>query len=172
VHLVRVDVHFLLPGRVVPTWVLYQPALSANNGWLEYPQEICDSALVKIQVLEILTVSSDHAWLRIQVLETLPLERIGEIVPVRSPNAPLGADLLTSSTDGSDISRVDVGDLCYLDFNAQSDLGEWVLCGRRDGHWNLLLYSEWGSHYDLIYVGHRPLSAEEWCALSREKPKT
>jgi len=136
-------------------WVLFMPPQSQVNGWWEYPDEIDASALVKCSFESILVQNEEHAWIQIEVLDILPLGEICDRFPAVQCDKYL-EDLRNRAT------RVDVlehGHWIEYSWSGQGDLGEWALVDKHsDGSEHMVLYCEWGFHYNNVYCGNMMIS--------------
>jgi hypothetical protein len=138
-------------------WVLYTPTLTYLNGWSEHPEELLLSALVGCSLLSVDAMTSRNAILTVRVDDVITIPQISQRFP------PNGSDAihLADPYKWHDVRRTDYEPYRIIDMNFQSDCGEWLLCQRQASGWAALVYGEWDFSQALVYVGHRPLSANE-----------
>jgi hypothetical protein len=166
-YFIRSQQPFLSSDNYFTPWVLFQPADSACNGWDDFPEEISLSSFIRVKLLDVVSATKDSALVKIQVLEILPLT---QIVTTFDPHPPphmreLG-HLLSEPLPSSRVRSAVFGDFVFFSFSFEGDLGEWVICQKWQSRWRLIALGEWGFHHDYIYVGQRLLNAEELCAFN------
>ncbi len=155
IHSLVVDEHFGLPKVGGSVWVLFEPPNTAINGWDDNPEEIANSGLVRIELVEIQAKYDREAVLSVRVLETRSIHEIYSLFPPCVTPAPLQSLMC----DGA-IQVIQWGDLA-CSISTEDDGHAWTICQRNAGAWSLLMHSRWCYHSDVIHVGHRLLSADE-----------
>ena len=60
---------------------LFMPPLSYLNGWEEYPDDIAKSAIIRCCFEELLVEKIKHSWIKVKILEVIPLKEISGILP-------------------------------------------------------------------------------------------
>ena len=160
--------HVQVPVTIYPRrpfWVLFQPALSAVNGWEEHPTEISASGLVQVVLTEVCVHGETGGWIKARVLQAIPVRDIAD----RFAEDGSGATApLLSQLGVRGYCEVRTEDLSYISAQMEGDVGAWVLCQRWGQSARVLMYGEWGFHADYVFAGNRPLQAAEWQGLSRE----
>jgi hypothetical protein len=137
-------------------WVLYTPTLTYLNGWSEHPEELLLSALASCSLVSVDALGDREATITVLVDDVITIPQISQ----RFPTAGGDTDL-ADPYKWHDVRRTDYEPYRIIDMNFQSDCGEWLLCQRQASGWVALVYGEWDFSQSLVYVGHRPLTANE-----------
>jgi len=131
--------------------------LSASNGWDSRPEELPGSGLVYCRL------SADHGppgtnsrAIEIEVLDSFFTHAAAQRF------AAIDSGKVEEIFNSGRVSA-EFGDLYYLSWNGEGDLGGWFVFQHLAGGWAAILYCDWDFHRDYIYAGHRPLTGEE-CA--------
>ena len=158
----------LVGGQRLPRgsfWVLFRPALSALNGWLEFPAELGSSCVVCCQWEESLGVFDWGVYGK----------RYGEIVTVEeviglrdlakrfSPDQSGAVPELPSQGR----LRAVWEDLTLFDGNLEGDVAGFLVCRCVNGSHTLLLHGESVWRESFFSAGNRPLSVSEYSSLEK-----
>lgn len=127
---------------------LYMPALSSVNGWEEYPEEINKSAIVKCQLKKVISYDEKSAWIVIDIIEVISLSKM----MINYKERKVTTDYVECVGIYGASYALEYEDWLYFECNAQSDIGSWCLIKKHNDKYNLVLYNEWGFHYDFIYA--------------------
>lgn len=139
-------------------WTLFMPGLSFFNGWNEYPDEVEDSAVVRCQFERILCANSESAWIEIKIKEVLMLTDICEKLPL-TKREPYLEDLRLFRNYAY---KYDYKHWIEFGWNAQGDIGNWYLLKKyKNERYRLVLYCQWGFHYNYVYCGNIEIPKEE-----------
>ncbi len=130
--------------------LLFMPALSSLNGWEEYPDEIEKSAIVGCELAEIIEADDTEAWLKVKVVSVVMLSELAEKC------SPKNLDMLPERSMLRDYQYTTKHENWeYSTFDAQGDIGSWELAFTDDsGVRHLVIYAEWGDHYNYVYYGN------------------
>ncbi len=130
--------------------LLFMPALSSLNGWDEYPDEIDKSAIVGCELLEIIEADDSEAWIKVKIVSVIMLSDISEKYP------PKSSELLPSRSMLREYQYTYKFDNWeYSTFTAEGDIGSWELVYTdNSGVRHLIIYAEWGFHYNYVYYGN------------------
>ncbi len=157
--------HYLLlarhPVRAAPApafWAFFQPVLSHLNGWVEYPEELRASCLVRCELRAVVCQDLSSSVIRIRVRESLAVPDLTSQVAADSAGAAFG-ELAHLAPHACTERRVQWGDLLYCEGHMESDIGAWVVCQGSGEPQSVVLYGEWDAHHEVVYAGHRPLTA-------------
>lgn len=128
--------------------MLFSPALSALNGWDEYPEELSKSAVVACIFERVVQADNYRAWIEVAVERVTPLESLCERYPCVETDDVIGY--------GVELKL----DFAYkhwefYSFSAQGDFGEWRLVyvdGENRRH--IVLIGEYSMHSDFICCGN------------------
>ncbi|MDE7361581.1 MAG: hypothetical protein K2N38_06585 [Oscillospiraceae bacterium] len=130
--------------------VLYSPALSSNNGWEEYPEELSSSAVVGCVYEK--TVGADEfcAWIEVTVENVIPFPELYKHYPCRK---------VSSLFEGGfgEYAKLSFRwqNWEFYTFSAQGDCGEWRLIFiDSEGKRHLLMFYEWGWHDGFVQLGN------------------
>ncbi len=164
-YFIRVQQPFLSSDRNFRPWILFQPPSSALNGWDDAPDEIPPSSFVRVKLLDVFSAAKDFAWLKVHVLEILPLAQVVTTFDPHPPPETSPLDLLLSEPSSRKTSAVS-GDFAYISYCGEGDLGEWIVCQKWQSRWRLIIMGEWSFHFDFIYVGQRLLNEKELRAFN------
>ena len=158
-HLLCVDEHFGFPMPGGSVWVLFVPPSSSLNSLDSHPEEIPESGLVRVELLEVRSKTERIAWLSVRVLEVHRLTELISLFPPCLNPLPLPALMCLG-----EIYTVFNGVLA-ISHSDEDDGRAWVLCQRHAEVWSLLMHSYWSYHSEEIHVGHRQLTPEEAVSL-------
>ena len=144
-------------------WVLFRPALSALNGWGEYPTEFGSSCVVCCEWERSLGefdwgVYGKRYGEVIIATEVIALRDLAKLVPPNTSGAV--PEIPTTRT-----YRVDWEDLTLFDCNVQVNLGGYFVCQSVSDEHTLLLCGEFDFSPSFFCAGNRPLSDSEYRAL-------
>lgn len=130
--------------------VLYLPALSALNGWGEYPEELSGSAVVSCVYER--TVSADDfcAWIEVSVENVIPFSELYKRYPCRKVSRLIEGGF---------------GEEAQLEFrwqnwefyavSTQGDFGEWqIIFTDSDNVKHLIMFCEWDCHSGYVQLGN------------------
>lgn len=145
-----------------PFWVLFQPALSALNGWEEHPSELAASGVALCKLLSVLSEGPNRGWIGVEVLDFVAFAHAASRFEARDGELPFFYD--------APGTRTDWGDLSLLETSHQSDVGSWGLFQLRSDGPVLVAACDWGFHGGWVYVGHRAIGPREWTQLERRAP--
>jgi hypothetical protein len=133
---------------------LFRPALSALNGWSEYPEELAASALIDVRIENVAHQGERDHWYEVSVERVVFLASFGDLFdPIDLGRLP---DLRTFERTSS----AERGEWFFAEGSTQGDLGEWVVCRRVSATAaELLLHGVWFPGESVVYAGRRPVSA-------------
>lgn len=129
-------------------WVLFEPALSFFNGWDEHPNEINQSSIVNCRFDSIISTNETSAWIRVKVLDVMLNEFCNKFSSVIYNNK-------FSWINDKKTDCFIYENWSFYSWSAQGDLGEWALTYKDTCNVeHIILYCEWGFHYDDVYCGN------------------
>ncbi len=136
--------------------VLFRPALSHFNGWEDHPEEIARSGRVHCETLEVLHEDEYFAVLEVGIKTSRLLTR-------ESPPDSQAPVKLSDVMEYQDVewSLLTHGDFRLLDFNAQGDLGQWILLQAFGDAYHLAATGSTGFHEDRFFTSERTIGREE-----------
>lgn len=144
-----------------PFWCLFQPALSALNGWSEYPDDIVRSALVRCDMLDVQVADPDGARIRAIVSDVLTLDRISSRFP---PGDAIGADFW-SDFPKQTVETARCGVFTGLVGSFEGDVTGLALFERKAGRQHLILEGYSDFHADFVVACNNPLDGDAVKAL-------
>lgn len=161
-HLIRVHGPFIFPEPGYTPWFLFRSGLSSWDGWDEYPDQIPLSTFARVSLVDLLSVGEHSAWLKVRVIESLPITEIVTRFPAYPPPPPFGAarDLLQHD-DGPRRWIVKHGEFALVSYDGEGDVGEWGLFQRHESRWRMLCHNHMACGYDYTLVGHLLLNEED-----------
>lgn len=128
--------------------MLFSPALSALNGWEEYPEELSDSAVVVCTFEGVVQSDEYRAWIEVSVEDVIPLEDLHKHYPCVETTDVIGY--------GFDLTldfRHERWE--FYSYSAQGDFGEWQLVYvDSDGLRHIVLIGEYSMHKDFVCCGN------------------
>ena len=128
--------------------MLFSPALSALNGWEDYPEELSDSAVVVCKFEGIVQSDEYRAWIEVSVEGVIPLEDLHKHYPCVETTDAVGY--------GFDLTldfRHERWE--FYSYSAQGDFGEWRLVYVDDnGLRHIVLIGEYSMHKDFVCCGN------------------
>ena len=143
-------------------WALYETPLARYNGWdPDTASELASLTLTRCQLSEARREVERGAWFAsASVLEAVPVGQISAVCPPITlgevPVIPCDArGLFATRSDG----------FIHLEGRVQGDLGGWHVLQRALERWALVLSGVWAMHEDSVWIGHRPLDADELASL-------
>ena len=130
--------------------VLYLPALSALNGWGEYPEELSGSAVVSCIYEKTVSANDFCAWIEASVESVIPFPELYKHYPCRK---------VSSLLEGA------FGEEAKLEFrwqnwefyavSTQGDFGEWqIIFTDSDNVKHLIMFCEWDCHSGYAQLGN------------------
>jgi hypothetical protein len=132
-------------------------ALSAVNGFDDFPAELPDSGMVHCR----LTADLGDWDNRRHVIEVEVLDSFFTNAAARR-FAPVNSSDLAEIYHSGRYSA-EFGDMYHLSWNGEGDIGGWYVFQHLSDGWAAILYGEWDFHRDYVYAGYRPLTDAE-CA--------
>ncbi|KZZ61158.1 hypothetical protein, partial [Oleiphilus sp. HI0123] len=147
-------------------WSLYTPALAHYNGWDCHPEEIEESAFVKVKIVKVFEKREKFAWIKVNIERVILFRSaIQEVMPV--DDEALFIRKIYDIEGTLDI----FGDWIHFHASAQGDLGYTILIKvDESGICHLVYYMEWGNHCDAAYFGNIILSKESVDELASRDP--
>jgi hypothetical protein len=172
-------------------WIVYKPDFSISTWFPEKPDEISQSGLIQIEITEIseeqnIQSSFIQVYVKAKILDILPFNVIADRFTPECFGEPYSfmKNLMTSylvnnvdmtkRSSGYEINshvnlisgydQISSGDLTLIEFiYLPSDYGGWIIVQERPEYEYpvLVVYTEMSSN-SWTFVGHRPLTAEEW----------
>lgn len=146
-------------------WTLFLPELSSINGWEDHPDEIDRSAFLHCKIENIITREENHAWLRVTVIESIPLSDAVDTLPEVKESVPI----VESAHRFEYFNREILGEWMYYSGGAQGDLGHWMLVKEINGVVKLIAFGELSFHQSCAYLGNIAMSNQTletlngWC---------
>lgn len=128
--------------------MLFSPALSALNGWEDYPEELFDSAVVVCKFEGIVQSDEYRAWIEVSVEGVIPIEDLHKHYPLveMTDTVGYGFDLTLDFRH----ERWE-----FYSYSAQGDFGEWQLVYVDDnGLRHIVLIGEYSMHKDFVCCGN------------------
>ena len=143
---------------------LFMPAYSYFNGWEERPEEIFKSAIVKCRLEQVLEEHIKHSWVKVVVLEVIPLYEICKTLPAvkYDENVAWSMEEYTNKFEYK----------CwkYYSWSCQSDVGGWALVFTdEEGVNHLILANDWLMCDTHTYCGNIILEQEVLEQFKRQK---
>jgi hypothetical protein len=147
-------------------WVVYPPPASEPEvaEWCDVPAALPTGGLARCRLLAVLShdepdpVYLPGAWLHITVEEVIALPDLAARFPPVSAGRPLPPDIGPAHRHSRGCHQ---DDLQYIAHSAEGDIHEWAVWQRRPDGAAVVLGGERIFDDDIIYAGHRPLSATE-----------
>ena len=140
------------------TWLIFRPAYSTLDGWLDHPDELPLSGLARCHWLETMRNDGHRAWVEVEVVEYIPMTSIQESAPPSLGDLPM-----RFFEPKPFLARKD--EWTYYSWSAQGDLGEWAIFRLFDSSIKLLLYGEWGFDYESFSVLNLQLNEGRFAEL-------
>lgn len=128
--------------------MLFSPALSALNGWEDYPEELFDSAVTVCKFEKIIQADEYRAWIEVSIEDVIPLEDLYKRYSCVETTDVIGY--------GFEL-RQDFSHKCweFYSFSAQGDFGEWQLVYvDNNGLRHIVLIGEYSMHKDFVCCGN------------------
>lgn len=172
-------------------WVVYKPDFSISTWFSEKPDEISQSGLIQIEITEMseeqnIQPSFIQVYVKAKILDILPFNVIADRFAPECSGEPYpfmknsmtsylanNIDMMKRSS-GYEINphidllsgydRINSGDLTLIEFiYLPTDYGGWIIVQQRPEYEYpvLVVYTEMSGN-SWTFVGHRPLSADEW----------
>ena len=130
-------------------YTLFMPGMSYLNGWEEAPEELFQSAVVKCRMEQVAQQYIKESWIRITILEVIPLQEITK----RFPAQEKGEDSERFVTQCEDLFEYKCWK--YYSWNCQGDVGGWALVYVDEACVNhLILANEWLMCDEYTYCGN------------------
>jgi hypothetical protein len=175
----------------VKLWLIYKPDFSISTWFSEKPDEISQSGLIQIEITEKsddyhTMPCSIQISIKAKIIDILPFRSIADrFTPIYSgdPYSFLKNSMDSYCTNNmntmaesskyeinphvnliSGYERIVSGDLIFINFiYLPSDFGGWIIVQKREEYEYpvLVAYTEMTIN-SLTFVGHRPLTADEW----------
>lgn len=135
--------------------ILFMPAYSYFNGWEECPEEIFESAIVRCRLEQVLEGHIKHSWVKVVVLEVIPLQEIYKTLPA----VKYDENVAWSMEEYTD--KLEYECWKYYSWNCQSDVGGWSLIFTDEAGMNhLVLANDWLMCDTHTYCGNIILEQE------------
>lgn len=142
------------PPTTPSFWMVFQPALSCLNGWLDNPEELEQSALVEVKLLS----TFEHNWVLVEVLQVIAFTDLADYFP---PSSDGDIDELLEKPYPS-TSHVHHKNWHYLHSDYESDIGWWLVFTDDGVTLSILIYGHYSpGGSSEVYSGNRLLSDEE-----------
>lgn len=128
--------------------MLFSPALSALNGWDDYPEELFDSAVVVCTFEKVVHADEYRAWIEVAIKDVIPLKDLHKHYPRVETDDVIGY--------GFEL-KLDFRHKCweFYSFSAQGDFGEWQLVYvDNEGLRHIILIGEYSMHKDFVCCGN------------------
>jgi hypothetical protein len=175
----------------VKIWLIYKPDFSISTWFSEKPDEISQSGLIQIEITEKSDdyhrmSDSIQISIKAKIIDILPFKSVADrFTPIHlgEPYSFLRNLMNSYCTNNMDMmtrrsqhqinphinliagyDRIVSGDLIFINFiYLPSDFGGWIIVQQRQEYEYpvLVAYTEMTSN-SLTFVGHRPLTADEW----------
>ncbi len=147
-------------------WVVYPPPASNPEvaEWCDGEAALPTGGLARCRLLEVLShdepdpVYVAGAWLQVAIEEAIALPDLAARFAPDTAGTPLPPGI---TSDHPYTHGCHWGDLHYLAFTAEGDVHEWAVWQRHPGGAAVVLAGERIFDDDMIYAGHRTLSAAE-----------
>lgn len=150
--------------KSVEGWLQFVPALAYFNGFLDFPQDLPECAIVRT----VEDRSQSHGpFTAVRVIETVPLHAFRDRF-----RAKMCRDLGLLSEAGGPFTDVRAGRFTYVDFDAQGDFGAWAVTEQVEASTHVLLYGEWSvGGYEEVFAGNGLMTERLLAAMdTKSKP--
>jgi hypothetical protein len=118
-----------------PFYGLFSPALSFFNGWDCHPEEINQHVLYKAKLVESIRESSDVAWVKLVILESVLFKDIDQLISVKKNG---NRELLYGIQSYSKYK-----DWFIINYNDEGDLGYELLFLQHKDYFQLVYVYDW-----------------------------
>ena len=133
---------------------LFQPALSAINGFGEPPEELNQSAIITCRLDNILSRNEHEAWISVTVTEMILLSDLCRYYPAHV-RPELFEAFQSHNPHSVQCYPFSWQNWKYDCWTAQGDVGEWKLFFTDEtGKKHLILLETWGMCDSMLYIGN------------------